>query len=186
MGDPDDDFGHPTPMPKFQVEITRRSTSSDSDSVTSSTFSSSPSCAFAIEIPVSVRAQPLDCGRRSLPFEVVDLTLDNVASSESCSKTMDALYRAKRMIVVAGAGISVGAGIPDFRSQAGLFSTLKAETKFKPSGKALFDVSVYKVIRSTTALTIERRRNSIVQQNDSITAFLNLKGQSDALSHPAR
>ena len=47
--------------------------------------------------------------------------------------------------MVAGAGISVAAGIPDFRSPAGLFSTLKADTKFKPSGKALFDASVYKV-----------------------------------------
>lgn len=81
----------------------------------------------------------------SLPYDVLDLAFDGVETSELCRNTMKLLASAKRVIVVAGAGISVAAGIPDFRSSTGLFSTLKADTKFKPSGKALFDASVYKV-----------------------------------------
>jgi NAD-dependent histone deacetylase SIR2 len=84
----------------------------------------------------------------SLPYDVLDLALDGVETSELCRNTMKLLASARRVIVVAGAGISVAAGIPDFRSSTGLFSTLKADTKFKPSGKALFDASVYKVTPS--------------------------------------
>jgi NAD-dependent histone deacetylase SIR2 len=156
MADPDEKKRHSSP----RVEIPRRRVSSDSESTVSRTPSpSSSSFAFAVEIPVSTDRHPsMDVGRRSLPYEVLDLTLDNVASSALCKKTMDVLYRAKRMIVVAGAGISVAAGIPDFRSQGGLFSTLKADTKFKPSGKALFDVSVYKVLLPTGRYVKNRAR----------------------------
>ena len=81
----------------------------------------------------------------SLPYEVLDLAIHGIGTSQICRNTMKLLTNARRIIVVVGAGISVAAGIPDFRSPAGLFSTLKADTKFKPSGKALFDASVYKV-----------------------------------------
>lgn len=84
----------------------------------------------------------------SLPYDVLDLAIHGIKISEICNNTMKLLANAKRIIVVAGAGISVAAGIPDFRSPVGLFSTLKADTKFKPSGKALFDASVYKVFRN--------------------------------------
>ena len=84
----------------------------------------------------------------SIPYEVLDLTLHGVDATDLCRNTMKLLAGSKRIVVVAGAGISVAAGIPDFRSSAGLFSTLKADTKYKPSGKELFDVSVYKVCSS--------------------------------------
>jgi NAD-dependent histone deacetylase SIR2 len=54
-------------------------------------------------------------------------------------------------VVVAGAGISVSAGIPDFRSSHGLFKTLRSEHKLKASGKELFDASVYKDDSSTSS-----------------------------------
>lgn len=54
-------------------------------------------------------------------------------------------------MVVAGAGISVSAGIPDFRSSHGLFATLRREHKLKASGKELFDASVYKDDSSTSS-----------------------------------
>ena len=54
-------------------------------------------------------------------------------------------------MVVAGAGISVSAGIPDFRSSHGLFKTLRSEHKLKSSGKELFDASVYKDDSSTSS-----------------------------------
>lgn len=48
-----------------------------------------------------------------------------------------ALTYSKKIVVITGAGISVGAGIPDFRSSKGLFSSLKDKTL--SSGKELFD-----------------------------------------------
>ncbi|SCV04736.1 LAMI_0H18668g1_1 [Lachancea mirantina] len=48
-----------------------------------------------------------------------------------------ALQESQRIVVVAGAGISVAAGIPDFRSNDGLFATLR-DGKLA-SGKDLFD-----------------------------------------------
>lgn len=46
-----------------------------------------------------------------------------------------------------GAGISVQAGIPDFRSPEGLFQSVKRENPREAlvSGKDLFDASVFKV-----------------------------------------
>jgi NAD-dependent histone deacetylase SIR2 len=84
------------------------------------------------------------------------------------SKVIKAIIKAKRIVVVCGkhlqlpfplenrpdmfisckgAGISVQAGIPDFRSPEGLFQSLKRD---KPrdslaSGKDLFDASVFSV-----------------------------------------
>lgn len=53
-----------------------------------------------------------------------------------------ALDHSRRVIMITGAGISVAAGIPDFRSSNGLFSQLK--DKSCASGKELFDYnSVY-------------------------------------------
>jgi len=41
--------------------------------------------------------------------------------------------------------------VPDFRSSNGLFNTLKSENKLKPSGKHLFDASVYQTDDSTSS-----------------------------------
>lgn len=48
---------------------------------------------------------------------------------------------------VPGAGISVSAGIPDFRSESGLFQTLKRDNPKEAlsSGRDLFDASVFNV-----------------------------------------
>ncbi|TPX20466.1 hypothetical protein DIZ76_016355 [Coccidioides immitis] len=56
---------------------------------------------------------------------------------------VSALQNKRKIVVVAGAGISVSAGIPDFRSSHGLFKTLRKDHKLKASGKELFDASVY-------------------------------------------
>lgn len=48
-----------------------------------------------------------------------------------------AFQHSKRIVVVIGAGVSVAAGIPDFRSSKGLFSILKG--KHFSTGKDLFD-----------------------------------------------
>ena len=49
---------------------------------------------------------------------------------------------------VLGAGISVQAGIPDFRSETGLFQSLKKDHSCLSSGKDLFDASVFNVSAS--------------------------------------
>lgn len=50
-----------------------------------------------------------------------------------------ALQNSRRIIIISGAGISVAAGIPDFRSGNGLFSTLRQDGV--SSGKELFDIN---------------------------------------------
>jgi hypothetical protein len=51
------------------------------------------------------------------------------------------------IFLVLGAGISVSAGIPDFRSESGLFQTLKRDNPKEAltSGRDLFDASVFNV-----------------------------------------
>lgn len=67
-----------------------------------------------------------------------------------------------------GAGISVQAGIPDFRSETGLFQTLKRDHSCLTSGKDLFDASVFNVsasaivIKDRTALGYAQRKSSVV------------------------
>ncbi|SLM40988.1 Sirtuin family, catalytic core small domain [Lasallia pustulata] len=61
------------------------------------------------------------------------------------------LRKRRKIVVIAGAGISVSAGIPDFRSSNGLFTTLRSEHKLKASGKHLFDASVYQTDSSTSS-----------------------------------
>ncbi|CCM00074.1 uncharacterized protein FIBRA_02101 [Fibroporia radiculosa] len=69
-----------------------------------------------------------------------------VPSSESSAqvkKVVKAILKARRIAVVCGAGISVQAGIPDFRSSDGLFQSLKKDNPTLSSGRDLFDASVF-------------------------------------------
>lgn len=59
------------------------------------------------------------------------------------------LRKKKKIVVIAGAGISVSAGIPDFRSSNGMFAATRKQHNVKASGKHLFDASVYKHDSST-------------------------------------
>ncbi|KAI1786186.1 DHS-like NAD/FAD-binding domain-containing protein, partial [Ganoderma leucocontextum] len=58
-------------------------------------------------------------------------------------RVVKAVLRARRIAVVCGAGISVKAGIPDFRSSVGLFQSLKKDHPTLVSGRDLFDASVF-------------------------------------------
>ncbi|KAL7273204.1 hypothetical protein RUND412_003961 [Rhizina undulata] len=83
------------------------------------------------------------------PSELLDLrcplsdTASIKAQKQQLDKLLKGLRKKKKIVVIAGAGISVGAGIPDFRSSTGLFSSIKTDMKLKTSGKELFDASVY-------------------------------------------
>ncbi|CAE7205474.1 unnamed protein product [Rhizoctonia solani] len=88
----------------------------------------------------------------------------NNAQIPSCARAVDnhagrlrdvyqAMNDARRIVVLCGAGISVHAGIPDFRSPSGLFQSLKREHPKEniTSGRDLFDAAVFKS-EETTAL----------------------------------
>ncbi|KAH7162994.1 DHS-like NAD/FAD-binding domain-containing protein [Dactylonectria estremocensis] len=85
--------------------------------------------------------------------EYLDLTKPDSEASPEDKRRMErlvtALRKKKKIVVIAGAGISVSAGIPDFRSSTGMFATVKNQHKLKGSGKHLFDASVYKHDAST-------------------------------------
>ncbi|KAL8387811.1 hypothetical protein RB595_009659 [Gaeumannomyces hyphopodioides] len=88
---------------------------------------------------------------RTTEYLDLEKTSENPEQEELLTRLMTVLRKKKRIVVIAGAGISVSAGVPDFRSSNGLFTTLRGQHKLKSSGKQLFDVSVYKDNFSTSA-----------------------------------
>ncbi|KAK2612420.1 hypothetical protein QQS21_001524 [Conoideocrella luteorostrata] len=89
-------------------------------------------------------------------------------------RLLAALRKKKKVVVVAGAGISVSAGIPDFRSANGLFATQRSQHKVKASGKHLFDASVYKHESSTSSFHNMVREMSEMSKNAQPTPFHHL------------
>jgi NAD-dependent histone deacetylase SIR2 len=59
---------------------------------------------------------------------------------------LSVLNKSKKIVILTGAGISCNAGIPDFRSDNGLYNKKLKENEFKSTikGKDMFDVSVYR------------------------------------------
>ena len=102
-------------------------------------------------------SSPAKRRRTALPQEKTTKQLDLSGSSvkdnelRQLQRLQDVLQKKRKIVVIVGAGISVSAGIPDFRSATGLFHTLKKEHKLKYSGKELFDASVYQNDASTSA-----------------------------------
>ncbi|KAL3428048.1 nad-dependent histone deacetylase sir2 [Phlyctema vagabunda] len=100
--------------------------------------------------------------------------LDNTHQEIQLNRLVKALQKKRKIVVIAGAGISVSAGIPDFRSSTGLFTTLRSEHKLKASGKHLFDASVYKNNDSTSSFHDMVRELSHLTQNAQPTPFHHL------------
>lgn len=74
------------------------------------------------------------------PRDYLDLTA-GVRDESSVQLLREILTTSRKIVVLAGAGISVAAGIPDFRSSKGLFASMKAKGR---TGQAMFDSSVYR------------------------------------------
>ncbi|EMD34161.1 hypothetical protein CERSUDRAFT_117653 [Gelatoporia subvermispora B] len=97
-----------------------------------------------------------------------------VPSSEPSThvkKVIKAIMKARRIAVVCGAGISVQAGIPDFRSSEGLFQTLKKDNPSLVSGKDLFDASVFCSENTTSLFCQMIAQLSELSQAAAPTAF---------------
>ncbi|EXJ85012.1 hypothetical protein A1O3_05687 [Capronia epimyces CBS 606.96] len=105
----------------------------------------------------------------------LDLTSDTAQSEYDRSEALDTLLKAlrnrRKIVVIAGAGMSVSAGIPDFRSSHGLFRSLRDEHKLKSSGKMLFDASVYRDDHSTSSFHEMVRKLSKMAENAKPSAF---------------
>lgn len=86
-------------------------------------------------------------------------------------RLLKVIHKKRKIVVVAGAGISVSAGIPDFRSSTGLFKTLKSEHNLKSSGKDLFDAAVYKDDNSTTSFHTMVRSLATTTRSATATPF---------------
>jgi NAD-dependent histone deacetylase SIR2 len=134
---------------------------------------------------------------RELKTEYLDLCAlddssdqaEHKAQEAKLKKLVDMLRLKRKIVVVAGAGISVSAGsmlpftlalpryfakgslVPDFRSSTGLFNTLRSQHKLKASGKHLFDASVYRSDSSTSSFHDMVRELSHLTQNAKPTPF---------------
>ena len=109
----------------------------------------------------------------------LDLTEDTAQSiydrNDSINTLKHALRHRRKIVVIAGAGISVTAGIPDFRSANGLFAGLQKEHKLKGgSGKQLFDASVYKDGSSTSQFHDMVRKLARMSKRAKPTPFHNM------------
>ncbi|EIN09730.1 DHS-like NAD/FAD-binding domain-containing protein [Punctularia strigosozonata HHB-11173 SS5] len=101
---------------------------------------------------------------------------------------LKAIRKAKRIAVVSGAGISVQAGIPDFRSSEGLFQTLKRDNpkELISSGKDLFDASVFNSENTTAMFCQMIARLSELSQEAEPTPFHQLLRSLDRRSQLLR
>jgi NAD-dependent histone deacetylase SIR2 len=108
--------------------------------------------------------------------ERLDLTSAEIDEDQQpqLQRLLNVLHRKRKIVVIAGAGISVSAGIPDFRSATGLFNSLKKEHKLKSSGKDLFDASVYQDDDSTSTFHDMVRTLSQHTKSAHPTAFHHL------------
>ncbi|KAK9470587.1 DHS-like NAD/FAD-binding domain-containing protein, partial [Dipodascopsis tothii] len=84
------------------------------------------------------------------------------------------IRHSRKLVIVAGAGISVSAGIPDFRSSTGLFKTLKNDFKLKVSGQDMFDASVYRDAESAKSFQVMVHGLHNLCEKATRTAFHNL------------
>ncbi|KAG5990957.1 hypothetical protein E4U52_004100 [Claviceps spartinae] len=129
--------------------------------------------------PVDHSPRPAKKRRITPPRERTTTYLDLLKSHEELThedsshmeRLLKALRKKKKIVVVAGAGISVSAGIPDFRSANGLFAAQRNQHKVKASGKHLFDASVYKHEESTSSFHNMVREMSEMSKNAQPTPF---------------
>ncbi|KAM3546523.1 NAD-dependent protein deacetylase hst4 [Beauveria bassiana] len=121
----------------------------------------------------SKRHKPATPRQRTTKYLNLSKSHGDFTSEDSAQmdRLLSVLHKKKKIVVVAGAGISVSAGIPDFRSSNGLFATTKKQYNVKSSGKHLFDASVYKHDSSTQSFHKMVRDMSAMSAKAAPTPF---------------
>ncbi|KAG9099141.1 hypothetical protein FRC06_005598 [Ceratobasidium sp. 370] len=107
-------------------------------------------------------------------------------SSGKLQEVYSAINEARRVVVLCGAGISVYAGIPDFRSSGGLFQSLKRDHPKEniTSGRDLFDSAVFKVsTRSRASATYDLQT---LQSEETTALFYKMISHLATLSETAQ
>ncbi|PSK45317.1 hypothetical protein B9Z65_2457 [Elsinoe australis] len=124
--------------------------------------------------PPAKKRRISDRKQRTTEYLNLDAHEETGAGQEQLDRLLKVLEKRRKIVVVAGAGISVSAGIPDFRSSTGLFTSLRAEHNLKGSGKNLFDASVYKDDSSTSSFHDMVRNMSKLTKCAKPTSFHHL------------
>ncbi|EUC28920.1 hypothetical protein COCCADRAFT_40630 [Bipolaris zeicola 26-R-13] len=172
----------PTPPPELTTLAHRRAYMSPSSSQRSSAKTTpvpedmpSPPCSSNDDNPRPPKRrktmEPKERTAEYLDLSKPDVPLEHLPQLQ---RLLTVLHKKRKIVVIAGAGISVSAGIPDFRSATGLFNTLKKEHKLKSSGKDLFDASVYQDDTSTSTFHDMVRTLSHHTKSAQPTAFHHL------------
>ncbi|GAB7363908.1 hypothetical protein MBLNU230_g4471t1 [Neophaeotheca triangularis] len=178
----------PTPPPDLNLPPSACRKRPFRDNIASSPYPSPPASQDASQngspapdqmprVTGSAQECPPPAKRRRLTTErtteYLDLSQDKVLQDEQLQldRLLKVLHKSQKIVVIAGAGISVSAGIPDFRSSTGLFTSLKSEHKLKGSGKHLFDASVYKDDTSTSSFHSMVSSMSRLTRDAKPTAF---------------
>lgn len=88
---------------------------------------------MSVKMQVSCSANPESIAAQELPArDFLDLTKSE-RDEGSIQLLREILTTSRKIVVVAGAGISVAAGIPDFRGSKGMFAQMKAKGRGKQS-----------------------------------------------------
>ncbi|KAA8652068.1 hypothetical protein EYZ11_005556 [Aspergillus tanneri] len=109
--------------------------------------------------------------RRTQHLHLSSLSLSHACQQPQIDLLTKTIRRHRKIVVIAGAGISTSAGIPDFRSTDGLFKSLQKKHNLKTSGKLLFDAAVYQDETLTASFQDMVRSLSEEAANTSPTAF---------------
>lgn len=143
----------------------------------------------SIEVAEQMRVDNLPMTKRRRIAEAEPKVLHPNQLNTDEAKLLHVLQSSKKIVVIAGAGISVSAGslsilpgivwhldtnclaVPDFRSNDGLFATLKERHNFKGSGESLFSASVYNDDKSTAVFHDMIRDLSRLVNQAKPTAF---------------
>ncbi|KAJ3131007.1 hypothetical protein HK100_007007 [Physocladia obscura] len=84
------------------------------------------------------------------PYDLL-IAPDDADAAKHFTLIARTLFKAKKCVIIVGAGISVAAGIPDFRSADGLYNLVKSRyPSTVVKGKDLFDASLFRDPVSTS------------------------------------
>lgn len=167
---PQDDYprDYPSPVSSEDSQLEELGTTPSPDDM-----ASTPQPSQSRDNPSPAKKRKLNAETKFKACEHLDISSGEVSGHDEIQleRLLKVIHKKRKIVVIAGAGISVSAGIPDFRSSTGLFKTLKSEHNLKSSGKDLFDAAVYKDDDSTTSFHTMVRSLATTTKSASATPF---------------